>query len=74
MVITPSAGNNKTGNNDVTGIGKTSVAHQIANNNAAPVVCHAGIDIPVGAGKKMVINNMLNPINSPIFFKVLNIE
>jgi hypothetical protein len=67
MVIIPSAGNNNTGNNDVTGIGKTSVAHQIANSNATPAVCHAGTGIPAGAGKKRGINKTLNPINNPIF-------
>jgi len=58
------------GKSDVTGIGKTSVAHQDANNNATPVVCHAEVDIFSGAGKKIVNNKNPTPTDAPTCFDV----
>ena len=58
------------GKSDVTRIGKTSVAHQDANNNATPVVCHAEVDMFSGAGKKIVNNKKPTPTDAPICFDV----
>lgn len=58
------------GKSDVTGIGKTSVAHHDANNSATPVVCQAEADMFSGAGKKIVNNKKPTPTIAPICFDV----
>lgn len=62
----PKAGKSNIGNNEVMGMGKTSVAHHVANNIAIPAVCQAEVDMSVGAGQITVISKKQRPSIKPI--------
>ena len=68
----PRIGNSAKGNNEVTGIGMASVAHQVTINTATAATNQALSVKPVGEGKMIIAKNRNTPIQKPLFLKAMN--
>ena len=70
--VMPRIGNSAKGNNEVTGIGMASVAHQVTINNATAATNQALSVNREGEGNMIIAVKRNTPIQNPLFLKAIN--
>ena len=70
--VMPRIGNSAKGNNEVTGIGMASVAHQVTIKTATAATNQALSVKPAGEGMKIIAKKRNTPIQNPLFLKAIN--
>ena len=70
--VMPRIGKSAKGNNEVTGIGMASVAHQVTIN-AATAATNQALSLKLaGEGKMMITKKRNTPTQKPLFLKAIN--
>ena len=70
--VMPRIGNSAKGNNEVTGIGMASVAHQVTIKTATAATNQALSVKPAGEGMKIIAKKRNTPNQKPLFLKAIN--